>query len=192
MCESQNTIDATKKELITSIMEVLKVNYQSDNDTVKDNLKYSSWVAALATAGLAIVITKGTEFPKSNGIPELMKITGVLFLVGMLSTVSINRLINSILRLQRQCFAFLTAQGLRLIMNPSLIKDIEGDKGLDILLQIHNGHFLATVQKKSLEELHKKSNRTYYAFRIFAGIQQLAVILGYIVLFCIRLRSMGT
>ena len=152
-----------------------------------DKLRYSGWLSALATAGMALLITNfekvSPSFPMlgafavAGPISAALSLTASLVMGGFLHWT-----LNKSFDRKRQEMTLLIKQKCLLYSGDAAI-----EAGDDLFDKIANGKYLSSANKEYLEKLNKDSKRQPDEERVLLA-QAVLVIVGFLIAFIGAIR----
>jgi hypothetical protein len=179
-----------KKDVIQKATDAVIKAYALDIDIVSDNLKFSTWITALCTAGLAFIITGFDKIVANSWMGRRygtygIIAAGILLFCGAIIGGLIHHQINKLFRHFRVVTAGLLRQQLDLLSKDNIQDDLSTLVGKIKSM----GYIPPEAPGEFKESWNETRYITYEKGLIF--IQQLLAAIGYILAFACGITSLN-
>jgi len=163
-----------------------------DMEVLGDHLRYSAWSAAIATAGIALILTKRADFHSSFFRDTILRLgvtaSAIVLAVAVIIAGAINWKINTALEARRQIMTFALKQRLLLFCRgtaPEIVKQAIGDV-TPFARTLMNLEHLSAKDKTEYSKWEKRAGDTE-DFKNPTLLQHATVAAGYLLLMIVAI-----
>lgn len=159
----RRTLPAAASQMLEVITETRLRVITFDMEIAADHLKYSTWSAALATAGVAVIITKRGDITSTFFIGAFVRwsivIAGLTLVLAVAAAAYIHWKVNRLLDAERHIMTLALKQRVR-VMGGALTRDYDDPSRRDLLVfgdAILDHEYLNADDKEKLDEYLRKA-----------------------------------
>lgn len=176
---------------VTSIIEdggeAISQALKWDMEIAEDDLRYSTWFSGLSSAGIAIVFLNYKNFKGSTSLDlitldVLVTISITLFVAGLVTGAFTKRHISAFLKKSRTILTAIMGQKLHLKYNEDLVEEFESKTALEIMGGMNSGEYMPDAARPEWKRLQENKDRHNRYYNLGYRIQEILVILGYVML----------
>lgn len=157
-------------------------------EVASDNLKYSSWIGALATAGVVFIITNFDKIVSDSWIVRNIAVYGAIaaaacLFVAIILTGFINQKVNHQMRYLRILASLLEKQKFLLLTKDEIKEDID-----KFVRNIFRMDYLSEQEKETYTSFTTDEINLRSLYSRLLIIQQIFIAMGYIVAFICAIK----
>ncbi len=174
---------AYNQTVVDDAVETISKIANFDRETARDHYHFSIWVAAVATAGLGFLLTKGPDLVQDN--PQLKRWI-VAAAIGLLVALALSAIVQWCVGTFRESTQTIKGlyqhQRLRIICAPENIHEImrTPETWYRLTAQLLNGEFIADELKGRWCGHHRRRDQARRIYLIALWVQWVVVALCYI------------
>jgi len=181
---SNNKHSASVTEFIAAVMDMREEAVNSDVNMAQDRMKYSGWLAAISTGGVALVLSNYPKIVDGSWLIRpfaigIILVGASLQFIGILLSALLNWQVNRWLSLQRQRNTYFRKQHLILMAQPPTETDL-----IKLGKAILAGRWLSHEDRNRLAR-HRKRERELMSSSKLLVVQQTLTCAGYLLMFVV-------